>query len=196
MPAIPKKIIQVLDSRNISESKLNNIIDTSMGDDDIKYYYPNAKILTFPELKKYSSIEELLPSDKSYFFLLFLQTPNSGHWTICSRHNGKIEFFCSYGSKPEQILTWTTSLNQQLGQATDYLGNLFNKTKLKVVYNPIGYQSKKEEVSDCGRFDSFRIYTILKYDMDLNKFHNMMVDLKKKTGNSYDAIVSEYIPKI
>ena len=192
---IPKKIIQVLDSRNISDSKLDNIIDTSMGDDTIRYYYPTAKILTFPQLKNYSSIEELLPSDKSYFFLLFLQTPTSGHWCIVSRHNGKIEFFCSYGSKPEQILAWTTSINQQLGQATNYLSNLFNKTKLKVVYNPIGYQSKKEGVSDCGRHDCFRLYTILKYDMDLNKFHTMMVDLKKKTGNSYDEIVSEYIPK-
>ena len=43
---IPKKIIQVLDSRNISDSKLENIIDTSMGDDTIRYYYPTAKILT------------------------------------------------------------------------------------------------------------------------------------------------------
>jgi hypothetical protein len=196
MPVIPKKIIEVLDDRGLSAGKVATIIDAAMGDDDITYYFPKAKILTFPELADVSNIEDLLPRDKTYFFLLFLSAPNSGHWTVVSRHNSKIEFFCSYGSRPEAILGWTKTINKQLGQSTDYLGQLFNKTALKVVYNPIGYQSKNPDVSDCGRFDCFRVYTILKYDMDLNKFHAMMVDLKKRTGKSYDKIVSEFIPKM
>ena len=196
MAVIPKKIIEVLNDRDLTAGKVNTIIDAAMADDDITYYFPKAKILTFPELKNYSSIEELLPKDKTYFFLLFLSAPNSGHWVVVSRHNGKFEFFCSYSSRPEDILGWTKKINQSLGQSVDYLGQLFNKTKLKVVYNPICYQSKREAVSSCGRYCCFRIYTILKYNMDLNKFHNMMVDLKKKTGKSYDAIVSEFVPKM
>ncbi len=196
MPVIPKKIIEVLDDRDLSAGKVATIIDAAMGDDDIKYYFPKAKILTFPELANYTDIEELLPNEKSYFFLLFLSAPNSGHWTVVSRHNNRAEFFCSYGSRPEDILGWTKSINKQLGQSVNYLGQLFNKTALKVVYNPIGYQSKKQNVSDCGRFDCFRVYTILKYDMDLPKFHAMMLDLKKKTGQTYDQIVSEFIPKM
>jgi len=193
---IPKKILQVLDSRNLTDAKVDIIEKEAMGDDDIKYYFPKAKIISFPELANVSNIEELLPKDKTYFFLLFLSAPSSGHWTVVSRHNSKIEFFCSYGSKPEDILKWTTRLNPQLGQSVNYLGQLFNKTKLKVVYNPIGYQSKKPDVSDCGRYDCFRVYTILKYDMDLNTFHHMMLDLRKKTGKSYDEIVSEFVPKM
>ena len=196
MAVTPNKIIEVLDDRNLSAGKVNTIIDAAMADSDISYYYPKAKILTFPELKNVSNIEELLPKDNTYFFLLFLSAPSSGHWVVLSRHNGKIEFFCSYGSNPEDILGWTKSINQSLGQGVDYLSQLFNKTKLRVVYNPICYQSKKQNVSDCGRYCCFRIYTILKYNMDLNKFHNMMVDLKKKTGKSYDQLVSEFVPKM
>jgi hypothetical protein len=68
---------------------------------------------------------------------------------------------------------------------------------MRVVYNPIDYQNKRDtDISTCGRHDCFRLYTILKYDMDLNTYYNMMVDLKKKTGMNYDEIVSEYIPKM
>jgi len=194
---IPKKIMEVLDNRNIPDKKLEKIELEPMGDDDINYYYPSARTLTYPELQKYKTIETLLPNDKSYIFLLFLQTANSGHWTLLSRHNNRIEFFCSYGSKPQQILNWTTDINAELGQSVPYLQQLFNDTKMRVVYNPYDYQSKKNtDISTCGRHDCFRLYTILKYDMDLNTFHTMMTDLKKKSGLTYDEIVSMYLPKL
>lgn len=194
--SVPKKIIEVLNERNIGEGKLEEITLDPMEDSDIRYYYPDAKILTFPELKNYSKIETLLPRDKSYFFLLFLQTQNSGHWTVVSRHNNRIEFFCSYGNKPEQILDWTKNMNASLNQRENYLQNLFNKTSINVVYNPIGYQNKKNsDIATCGRFDCFRVYTILKYNMNLDKFYEMMKNLKRITGLNYDEIVSEYLPK-
>lgn len=197
MSKIPKKIMEVLDKRNIDDDKIDEITVEPMGDDDIRYYYPKAKILTFPELKNYSSIEQLLPKDKSYFFLLFLQTPNSGHWVVLSRHNNRIEFFCSYGSRPEQILNWSKDINASLGQGENYLQNMFNKTKMRVVYNNVDYQDKKDSaISTCGRFGCFRVYTILKYNMDLTEFFIMMENLRRKTGNSYDDIVSEYIPRM
>jgi len=195
--SVPKKIIQVLGKRNIGEGKLEEITLDPMGDDDIRYYYPKAKILTFPELRNYSSIEALLPKDKSYVFLLFLQQSNSGHWTLLSRNNGKIEFFCSYGNRPEQILKWTKNLNSSLGQNVNYLQNLFNKTNMRVVYNPHDYQDKADsDISTCGRHDCFRLYTILKYNFDLDRYFYMMSNLKRKTGDNYDQIVSEYLPKM
>ena len=66
---------------------------------------------------------------------------------------------------------------------------------MRVVYNPITYQSKNPDIADCGRYDVFRIYTILKYNMDLDRFYIMMENLRRKTGDTYDEIVSKYIPK-
>jgi hypothetical protein len=40
-----------------------------MGDDDIKKYFPNAKIIKYSELANYNDITQLLPKDKSFFFL-------------------------------------------------------------------------------------------------------------------------------
>jgi len=82
MPVIPKKIIEVLDDRDLSAGKVEKIIDAAMGDDDIKYYFPKAKILTFPELANYTDIEKLLPKDKTYFFYCSyqLQIRGIGRW--------------------------------------------------------------------------------------------------------------------
>ena len=49
----------------------NDVIYQSMSDDDIRYYLPDAKILTYSELSNIKKIEDLLPRHKSYFILLY-----------------------------------------------------------------------------------------------------------------------------
>ncbi len=48
-----------------------------------------------------------------------------------------IEFFCSYGSKIDEPLTWTpVGMRVQLGQDKPYLSNLLDKSPYRVIYNP------------------------------------------------------------
>jgi hypothetical protein len=177
---------------------LKKIALEPMGDDDIKFYYPNSKILTYPQLKTYSSIEELLPKNKSYCFLLYLQSENSGHWTLLSRNNNCIEFFCSYGSSPSTPLKWTPeNLRKQLKMNIPYLDILLSNTKMNVKYNPIDYQNKINlDVSTCGRHCVCRLNTILDDNMKLEEYYNMIQEIKKKTNKSYDDIVSSIISKM
>ena len=168
-----------------------------MGDDDIKFYYPNAHIITYPDLRKYRTIEDLLPKNKSYCFLLYLQTPNSGHWTLLSRNNNVIEFFCSYGSSPSTPLKWTPkNVRKKLGMNIPYLDKLLSKTNIPVIYNPIDYQNKVDlEVSTCGRHCVCRLNTILDDNQKLTDYYKMISSIKKETGKSYDDIVSSLINK-
>ena len=82
----------------------------SMDNEDIHFYLPNAKLIMFNELKKYKTIEQLLPKHKSYFILLYpVQSETSGHWVCLTRFDKTIEYFDSYGNKPDVPLSWSTN---------------------------------------------------------------------------------------
>tara|TARA_R110000868_G_scaffold317828_2_gene578641 strand:+ start:34 stop:645 length:612 start_codon:yes stop_codon:yes gene_type:complete len=192
---IPTDIKKKLDDTDYSNSEMQQIQYDAMGDDDIKKYFPNANIITYPELKNIDSIEKLLPNNHDYVFILYLQSQSSGHWSILTNNNNCIEFMCSYGSSPSTPLKWTPeNLRVSLGMNTPYLDILLNKTDKKVIYSPIDYQNNRDlKVSTCGRHNCFRLMTILKYDMALTDYYKMMKEIKEKMNMTYDDIVSEYI---
>ena len=169
-----------------------------MGDDDIRKYFPNAKIIKYSELKDVSRIEDLLPRPKTFFFLLYERSPNVGHWVLVSRYkdNGidTIEFFCSYGSKIDEPLTWTpVGMRVQLGQDKPYLSNLLDKSPYRVIYNPVQFQSKKSPISTCGAYDTLRASELQKHNTTLDEFNDMLEEVKKATGLTYDEIVSNLV---
>jgi hypothetical protein len=171
---------------------MNDIKYESMDDSDIKYYLPKAKILTYNKLKNYKTIEKLLPKHKSYFILLYpVQSENSGHWVCFTRYDKTIEYFDSYGLKPDVPLSWGSYKNN-----TKYLNNLLSKTKLPMVYNSISFQSKNDlDVSTCGAYVVFRILTLLELGANLEKNNLMLQTLKEMSDLSYDDIVVNYINK-
>jgi len=169
-----------------------------MGDDDIRKYFPNAKIIKYSELSKYNDITQLLPKDKSFFFLLYERSLNVGHWVLVSRYkdNGidTIEFFCSYGSKIDNPLTWTPiGMRKQLGQDKPYLSMLFDKSPFRIIYNPVQYQSKKSNIATCGAYDTLRASELQKHNTTLDEFNEMLKDVKNATGLNYDEIVTNLI---
>ena len=49
----------------------------------------DTKIIVYPDLAKYSSLDELLPRPYDFIIILLLETPVSGHWCclIKTLHN-------------------------------------------------------------------------------------------------------------
>jgi hypothetical protein len=180
------------------------IIDHPMGDDDIRYYLPNAKIIKYNELEKYNSIDELLPKQKDFVFILYEDSPNKGHWTATTKHTTKdnkivISYFDSYGGKVDNPLNWMPkSVNIKLHQDKKLLSKLFNKCPYLVNYNPIKYQSenKDHDINSCGRHATFFVKNLMDCDRDLEQYYKLMYSIKKESGNSYDEIVAQLIDKI
>jgi hypothetical protein len=166
----------------------------SISDTELKFYLPNVVIKTYPELENIKNIEELLPENHSYFILLYLDTPNSGHWTCLKRFNNDINYFCSYGTYPDKQMNWYgKELRKQLGEDKLYLTKLLNKTDLKVNYNDIEYQNDDNlDIVTCGR----HCINFIKSKKDLKEYYKMMKKLKKESGKTYDEIVSEIIDVI
>ena len=185
------------------ESKKDNpvveeIIEEPMDDGDIRAYFPNAKIMRYSSLAKMSDIEQLLPKDKSYAFLLYEDSPGSGHWVVVLRYGTTIEFFCSYGSKIDGPLRWYNPKdNVMLGQNKPYLSLLLKKAdkKFKAIHNAVPFQSSKHGVATCGAWDVMRVNQLVNHNQDLHEFQSYMEDVKKETGLTYDEIVANYVSK-
>ena len=175
-----------LQGGSMEEVELNSISDT-----ELKYYLPDCNIKTYPELRNIKDIEELLPKNDSYFILLYLDTPNSGHWTTLKRFNNDIQYFCSYGTYPDKQMNWYgKELRKELGESELYLTKLLNKTGLNVNYNDIDYQNKDNlDIVTCGR----HCINFIKSKKDLKQYFKMMQKLKKDSGKDYDELVSEKI---
>lgn len=183
----------------------DKIIKDAMGDDDIRFYLPNAQIMKYSDLIKYKIIEQLLPKTNSYAFLLYENSHNKGHWVVISRYKylksdkeDLIEFFDSYGEKIDAELNWNQEKqNEMLGQGKKILTELLKKTDKKVIYNPFKYQGdENNNINTCGRHCVFRIKNLLDCKRNLNQYFNFMKEIKDESGNTYDEIITHLIDKI
>jgi len=193
----------VLPPQDALESKKENpmveeVIEEPMDDGDIRSYFPNAKIIRYSSLAKMSDIEQLLPTDKSYAFLLYEDSPGSGHWVVLLRYGTTIEFFCSYGSGIDAPLRWYNPKdNAMLGQGKPFLSLLLKKAgkRFKAIHNAVPFQSKKQGVATCGAWDVMRVNQLVNHNQDLQEFQDYMEQVKKETGLTYDEIVVNYVSK-
>jgi len=177
----------------MNEQHLEQIEETPMGDDDIRTYFPNAKVIAYKKLNDVGSIQELLPKDKSYLFMLIEDSPNKGHWVCMNRINNTIEFFDSYGGAPDSQLKWIPEEQREmLGQGDKRLTQLLKNSGMKVNYNPFKYQEEDFDIQTCGRHCCLRIKTMLD-GKNLDGYHKYMNEMKDSSGMNYDEIVSFFI---
>ncbi len=171
---------------------LKEVIDKPMGDDDIKNYLKNPKIIIYNQLPKYNNINEILPAARSYAVILYQNSPNSGHWcTIMRPTDNTIEFFDSYGKECDHCLSWLSAEdNKKLGINDKYLLNLIKKSGYELIHNKTCFQGSNGGVSTCGRHCCFRIQNLKKKNMSLEDYTHMMKTTKNKTNMNFDKLVS------
>ena len=190
--------------QNNDEKKIEKkIIASALGDDDIKKYLPDAKILKYSDLNKYKNIEELLPNNKSYAIILYENQKNKGHWVCLMRYKDKkkgdlIEFFDSLADngEPDSQLKWVSGqVNKMLGQGKPILTSLLKKSNLPVIYNKFKFQSEGNKkdgdlINTCGKHCVFRIANLLNNDRNLEDYYKLMATAKKQSKNTFDEIVA------
>jgi hypothetical protein len=131
--------------------------------------------------------------NKSYFFLLIEDKKNSGHWCCVNKLGNIIEFFDSYGGKPDSQLNYVPdNVKVQLGEDEKRLTQLLREAGYKVNYNPFKYQEVDGDIQTCGRHCCLRIKTMLE-GKDLDAYHSYMNQMKKSRGLNYDEVVSFFI---
>ena len=127
---ILNKYLATLEGSGLNKGELREIRQEALTDLDIRKYIPDAKILSSSDFKKYSSIEQLLPKEKDVAFIIYESKPNYGHWCLLSRYlPNVVEYFDSYGGKPDAPLKWVNHAKQQELDLKPYISNLLEKLK-------------------------------------------------------------------
>jgi hypothetical protein len=119
-----------------------------------------ASIVSYPMLKKYKTIDQLLGKNKAVI-ILYLTGPQYGHWTCLFKTNYKkptLCFFDPYGYSPDYQLRFNSpEKNIQLGQDRAFLSELLYNSKYDVEYNNTRLQKLKKNNNVCGRWVGLRL---------------------------------------
>jgi hypothetical protein len=162
-----------------------------------------SKILIYPDIKNYNSIEELFGNNNKIILLYLNEVTDSsysGHWTcLIRRKEGKdtvVEFMDPYGLVPNDELKWFSenelrNLNQDNNHLIQLLYNFSLQKNHKVEYNEDKVQAQKNDIATCGRFVALRCHF---YDVPLKIWQEQWKNLKKK-GYDLDQ-VSVYMTNI
>jgi len=125
-----------------------------------------ARVIMYEDLAKYSSIDDMLRGDKA-IVILYQSTKYTGHYVALLKKDKLIEFFDSYGLKPDEELQYVAY------NRVPYLTYLLKdamKTGYRVVYNSTRLQRMRTGINDCGDWAAMRIRM---YDLSQDEFLNI-----------------------
>lgn len=130
-----------------------------------------TRIVLYPELYNYQSIEQLLQPYGSFVLLILTKGPAYGHWVCVLDRPDGIEFFDPYGIIPDREFEWLTARKRrELHQPTNRLSLLLYRSQKQgtpINYNDTRLQRMKEGISTCGRWCVMRI---LNQDLPIDDF--------------------------
>jgi hypothetical protein len=196
----------IINNPDIDRDEIRHRIMNMISDEDIKRYLGvegHKNIIKYSELDNYKSIDKFLPKIYDYKIILIESQQNAGHWVIILKYKNKdnkivIEYFNSYGMKPEADLSYVGSaMNKVLGNDKDNLKELLNDATSKgyeVIYNKKRFQSSNKKVNTCGRWSILRIIMMKHYKMNLEEFIDFITQLKKKYKVEADIVCAMLTP--
>jgi hypothetical protein len=133
-------------------SAVKQVMSYALNDADIKKILPSIKITTYPQLEHMNSIDELF--DRKGRAILFCPNaaPTVGHWVCLIRRPDSIEYFDSYGDKPEGYKKGLGEAHkEELNIDEPYLTRLLRASGKPVFYNTKAFQTSRGDVASCGR---------------------------------------------
>jgi len=144
-----------------------------LDDLDMRRCLPGVRVIRYPELTQYSRIEDALDPEGRLVILFLTEGPTVGHW-VCVHGNFEdrtLEFFDSYGLKPDDERNWMShSRLVQLNETEPLLYDLLADAAMrgwKITFNPYHLQSTAPGVETCGRHVVTRL---LNQDADIHEY--------------------------
>ena len=155
----------------------------------MKKVIPTLRIVSYPELLKATSIDDVL-DEKGRLMLLYLtENQSTGHWVCLLKRRGTdiLEYFDPYGGYgPDGESKWLTPDQlEEFGQDTFHLSKLIRNSPYKLLINKTAFQKDKSDNNTCGRHCLCRLY--MKH-LSLPQYTKLL----KESGVSPDDFVSGF----
>tara|TARA_R110000803_G_scaffold96428_4_gene164596 strand:+ start:208 stop:729 length:522 start_codon:yes stop_codon:yes gene_type:complete len=169
---------------------ITNLETQDLTGEDLKHICNGlVDIVPYHTLGNYKSIEELMGKYGSVI-LLYEMRENFGHYVaLFMNGNNDLEFFDSYGFKPDEEIKYAT-YNQSNG--VPHLTQLLKKYNKKIVVNTERLQVFKEHINTCGRWTSLRI--LLK-DKPLREFIELFTKNRQYNGDFWVSALTYLLTK-
>jgi hypothetical protein len=162
---------------------IEEVAEYSLSDEDLRNLLNTTRILPYPELKQFRTLDDAF-DEEGRLIVLYLTSPQAGHWVCLWRGEDGIHYFDPYGKRPEEPKTWLTrQQNWDLNQSSNELSRLLKASGRPVYYNRVSYQSDDPDVNTCGRHVASRL--ILK-----DKTDKQYYDIVKDADMPSDDFVS------
>ena len=169
---------------------------TQISDVDIKRWLGDNDdmILRYCQLANYNTIEEIVPYDGSFKFILTEDKANQGHWCVLLRYNNLIEWFDATGCRPDAELSFIPrSIKICLGEDKHLLSSLLKRTTwLKVIWNKMKLQKVQAGINTCGKWCISRVI-FMKMGYSLKQFQDLIQTEVDETGKPSDALIVDWI---
>jgi len=175
------------------------MLETMIDDTDISRWLgadAKDKIVKYSDLKNYHTINDLLPDATDYRIILTESKPNVGHWCCVLKYKDILEWFDSYGVKPDGEFKYIPKMvRRMLGQDGNVLTKLLVNTKRpnqNVYYNKRRLQSGEDGINTCGRWCLARILA-MRVGYELDDFIQKVDDKVEETGKPPDILACDWI---
>lgn len=140
----------------------------SSGAQLLSFVKGRSNLITYPEIYKYSSLEQLLGEFQACI-ILYEFKQHFGHWCCCFRTAAGVEFFDPYGYIVDNEFKFISKGFQEKNYPdTRYLSKLIYNSGLPLEYNDYQLQNRKDHsIATCGYWVGVR----LKYrNVPIDKF--------------------------
>jgi hypothetical protein len=78
-----------------------------------------------------------------------------------------------------------------LNELTPYLSNLLKGENY--IHNNVKYQQVDAKVNTCGHHSIHRAYRLINNNLNLEQYHEYMINFRNKYNMSYDEIVANFV---
>lgn len=138
-----------------------------------------AKVVIYPDIGKYRTIDEFLYPFNAVF-LLYESRPRWGHWNLIHKLPGTniIECFDPYGTKIDhQLRHINPSFRKMSNQELPWLTYLLYNSPYEIHYNEHKFQKDAKNIKTCGRWAYIRyLYNYLSLEEFKDLFKNKYGD--------------------
>jgi hypothetical protein len=170
-------------------NNLSNEVSRPLSGIEIKQHIPNCVIITYPDLYKYDSIQEIFDQNRTDCIIMLYETaPNYGHWTMLMDRPDRITFFDAYNNEPDEQFNFISEeFKNQNDMDNGYLLQLLLDSDKEIHYNNHRLQSKSKHIATCGR------HCIVRYkykNLDDDTYYDMMDYVAENTDFTTDEIVT------
>ena len=146
---------------------------------------PGVNFIPYNHIRYIRSLDELLGKN-GMCVIIYLTGGEVGHFVTIFLHNGKIQYFNSYGMEPDDDLRIIApEVRQQLNETYPYLFRLICDSGYASEYNE--YKLQRQNTSTCGRHCIVRLWN---KHLDSEEYAKKLLRISKQSGYSPDEVVT------